>query len=291
MPEYIIATDSCASLPRNIVEEFDLKILPFSYMVDDEEYPGYIEGQDLNLKKFYDQMRQGAITKTSQPSLGFALEFFRKLLESGKDLLYIGFSSGLSSGYGTCSEALDMLKKEFPDQKIYAVDSLAACMGEGLLVYLAIKEKQKGKTIEEVREWTEKNKLNLSHWFTVDDLMYLFRGGRVSKTSAYAANMLNVKPVLHVDDEGHLIPMEKTMGRNKSIKKLVEHMAETGIKPLEDQTVFICHGDCPKDAEKLANQVKERFGTQDIVIGYTSPVIGAHSGPGTLALFFLGEHR
>jgi len=291
MPDYIIATDSCSSLPRKIVEEFDLRIIPFSYMVDDEEHIGYIEGGDLDLKPFYGQMRNGALTKTSQPSLGHALEFFRKLLETGKDILFIGFSSALSGGYETCSEAISMLAPDFPDQKIFSIDSRAACLGEGLLVYLACKEKQRGKTIEEVRDWTEQNKLKIAHWFTVDDLMYLFRGGRVSKTSAYAANMLNIKPVLHVDDEGRLIPMEKVMGRIKSIKKMIEHMAETGIAPLANQTVFICHGDCLKEAEKLARMLKERFNVTDIMIGDMSPVIGAHAGPGTLGLFFLAEHR
>ena len=291
MPDYIIATDSCSSLPRSVVEQLELKIIPFSYMVDDEEHIGYDEDHDLDLKPFYNQMREGAATKTSQPSIGQALEFFRGILETGNDLMFVGFSSALSGGFATCSQALDTLKEEFPDQKIFAIDSLSACLGEGLLIYLACKEKQAGKTIEEVRDWIEDNKLKLAHWFTVDDLMYLFRGGRVSKTSAYAANVLNIKPVLHVDDQGRLIPMEKTMGRNKSIKKMVDHMEETGVKPLSGQTVFICHGDCPKDAERLSRMIKERFGIQDIMIGDTSPVIGAHSGPGTLGLFFLAEHR
>jgi DegV family protein with EDD domain len=213
------------------------------------------------------------------------------LLATGKDLLFIGFSSALSGGYATCSEALSLLEGEFPDRKILSVDSLSACLGEGLLVYLACREKQAGKSIVEVRDWVEQNKLHVAHWFTVDDLIYLFRGGRVSKTSAFTANMLNIKPVLHVDDDGCLVPMEKTMGRGKSIKKMIEHMEKSGTAPLNEQTVFICHGDCPRDAEKLAHQLSEHFGINDVLIGGTSPVIGAHSGPGTLGLFFLADRR
>ena len=183
------------------------------------------------------------------------------------------------------------LAEAYPDRKLYAVDTLAASGGEGLLVHYAAQMAEGGASIDEVRNWLEEHKLNLAHWFTVDDLMFLFRGGRVSRTSAWAGTLLNIKPVLHVDDEGHLIPMEKVRGRRKAIKGLLDHMEKTAIKPVSEQTVFITHGDCIEDAELLADLVRERFGVKDISINYVDPVIGAHSGPGTLALFFLADSR
>lgn len=177
------------------------------------------------------------------------------------------------------------------DRTVLAVDTLAASMGEGLLVWYAAKMREEGASITEVRDWLEANKLHLAHWFTVDDLMFLFRGGRVSRTSAWAGTLLNIKPVMHVDDEGHLIPLEKVRGRKKSLKALVDHMAQTATSPVADQTVFISHGDCIEDAEYVADLVRERFGVTDILINYVDPVIGAHSGPGTMALFFLASER
>ena len=192
-------------------------------------------------------------------------------------------------------QAIDLLLAEladaYPDRTVLAVDTLAASMGEGLLVWYAAKMREEGASITEVRDWLEANKLHLAHWFTVDDLMFLFRGGRVSKTAAWAGTMLNIKPVMHVDDEGRLIPLEKVRGRKKSLHALVDHMEKTAIAPIDQQMVFITHGDCLEDAEYVADLVKERFGVTDILINYVDPVIGAHSGPGTMALFFLGSER
>ena len=171
------------------------------------------------------------------------------------------------------------------------VDSLAASGGQGLLVWYAVQHARAGESIDQVRDWLEENKLHLAHWFTVDDLMFLFRGGRVSKTAAWAGTLLNIKPVLHVDDEGHLIPMEKVRGRKKSLNALIDHMEKSANKPISDQMVFITHGDCIEDAEYVAAKIKERFGVKEVVINYVDPVIGAHSGPGTMALFFLADKR
>ena len=171
------------------------------------------------------------------------------------------------------------------------MDTLAASGGEGLLVWHAVQRARAGAPIGEVRDWVEENKLHLAHWFTVDDLMFLFRGGRVSKTAAWAGTMLNIKPVMHVDDEGHLIPLEKVRGRKKSLNALVDHMEKSAVQPIDQQMVFITHGDCLEEAEYVAEQVKERFGVKEIVINYVDPVIGAHSGPGTMALFFLADKR
>ncbi len=206
-------------------------------------------------------------------------------------MLYLGFSSGLSGTYQAIELLLTELAGLYPDRTVASVDTLAASLGEGLLVYYAAKMREEGASIEKVRDWVEEHKLHLAHWFTVDDLMFLFRGGRVSRTSAWAGTLLNIKPVMHVDDEGHLIPLEKVRGRKKSLKALVDHMEQTAMSPVADQTVFITHGDCLEDAEYVADLVRERFGVSDVLINWVDPVIGAHSGPGTMALFFLADKR
>ena len=236
-------------------------------------------------------MREGKVFKTSLPNLAEAEALFRGLLEQGRDVLYLGFSSGLSGTFEAVSLLLGQLAAEFSERKVYAVDTLAASGGEGLLVWHAVQHARAGEGIDEVRNWVEANKLHLAHWFTVDDLMFLFRGGRVSKTAAWAGTLLNIKPVLHVDDEGRLIPMEKVRGRKKSLNALIDHMEKSANKPISDQMVFITHGDCIEDAEYVAAKIKERFGVKEVVINYVDPVIGAHSGPGTMALFFLADKR
>lgn len=206
-------------------------------------------------------------------------------------MLYIGFSSGLSGTYQAIDLLLKDLATQYPERTVRSVDTLAASGGQGLLVWYAAQKARAGASLEEVYTWLEENKLHLAHWFTVDDLMFLWRGGRVSKTSAWAGTILNIKPVMHVDDEGHLIPLEKVRGRKKSLIALVDHMDESAIRPVEDQMVFITHGDCIEDAEFVADLVRSRFGVRDVVINYVDPVIGAHSGPGTMALFFLADKR
>lgn len=291
--QFEIVTDSSSNLKEEMIDDFGLHVLPLTFMVDGEEtvYQSYLKGQRTDLSMFYSMMREGKVFKTSLPKLADTEALVRGLLEDGKDVLYIGFSSGLSGTFNATELLLKDLSKEFPDRKVYAVDTLAASGGEGLLVWYAVQIARAGAGIEEVRDWLEENKLHLAHWFTVDDLMFLFRGGRVSKTSAWAGTMLNIKPVMHVDNEGHLIPLEKVRGRKKSLNALVDHMAKSALPPVEDQMVFITHGDCIEDAEYVAACVKERFGVKDVVINYVDPVIGAHSGPGTMALFFLADKR
>ena len=288
-----IVTDSSCNLVEDMIDEFGLHILPLTFMVDgeDEVYQSYLKGEHTDLSQFYTMMREGKVFKTSLPNLADTEQLMRGLLEQGRDVLYLGFSSGLSGTYEAVELLVGQLAGEFPDRTVLSVDTLAASGGEGLLVWHAVQRARAGAAIEEVRDWVEANKLKLAHWFTVDDLMFLFRGGRVSKTSAWAGTMLNIKPVMHVDDDGHLVPMEKVRGRKKSLNALVDHMEKTAIKPIEDQMVFITHGDCLEDAEYVAAQVKERFGVLDVVINYVDPVIGAHSGPGTMALFFLADKR
>mgnify|MGYP002568860590 CR=1 FL=1 len=288
--DFEIVTDSSSNLKEEMIDEFGLHILPLTFMVDGEQYQSYLKGEHTDLKQFYTMMREGKVITTSLPSLADSEALMRGLLEQGRDVLYLGFSSGLSGTY----EAIELLTKqlaaEFPDRKVHAVDTLAASGGQGLLVWHAVQRARAGASIDEVRDWVEANKLHLAHWFTVDDLMFLFRGGRVSKTAAWAGTMLNIKPVMHVDDEGRLIPLEKVRGRKKSLHALVDHMEQTAIDPAR-QMIFISHGDCLEDAQYVEQEVKRRMGVQQVMINYVDPVIGAHSGPGTVALFFLGTKR
>ena len=212
------------------------------------------------------------------------------MLAAGDDALVLVFSSGLSTTYQSAEIAADELREKYPERTIKVVDTLCASRGQGLLVWYAAKKRDEGMNLEEVYNWCESHKLNLCHWFTVDDLVYLKRGGRVSAATALLGTMLNIKPVLHVDDEGHLISMGKVRGRKASIEAIAKKLGETGI-PGENDTVFICHGDCIEDAQYLEKLVKEKYGVKEVYIYYTGAVIGSHSGPGTLALFFLGEHR
>lgn len=289
--QFEIVTDSSCNLSDSMIREFGLHILPLTFMSDGKQYQSYTAGRDSDLKSFFKMMREGTVFTTSLPNLQDTSTLLKGLLDEGKDILYIGFSSGLSGTYQATAALLDELKTEYPDQKIYYTDTLAAAMGEGLIVYKAVKMAQAGATIEEVHAWVEENKLNLAHWFTVDDLMFLFRGGRVSRTSAWAGTLLNIKPVLHVDDEGRLIPMEKVRGRKKSIQALVDHMEESALEPVEGQEIFISHGDCQEDADYLVELIKDRFGCTKFEVNLLDPVIGAHSGPGTLALFFFANKR
>ena len=290
MSEYVIVTDSSADLDAAEVKELDLQVIPLKFTLNGVTYSDYPDNRDMDPHAFYDRLRAGEVATTAALNLEDVKGAFEPILKEGKDVLMLAFSSGLSSSCQACMLAAGELAEEYPDRKIYVVDTLCASRGQGLLVYHTVMKKRAGATIEEARDFAENNKLHLCHWFTVDDLMFLKRGGRVSATAAALGTMLSIKPVLHVDNEGHLINISKSRGRKSSIKAMVDKAAELAIDP-GSQTMFICHGDCLEEAEQLAQMVKERFGTQDIRIGYTGTVIGAHSGPGTLALFFLGEHR
>ncbi len=286
-----IVTDSSSNLLDETIGRFGLHILPLTFMIDGQQRQSFVKGEKSDLKQFYTMMREGKVITTSLPNMSDSEILLRSLLEAGRDILYLGFSSGLSGTYQAIALLLDNLAAEFPERRVLHVDTLAASGGEGLLVYKAAQMAQAGASIEETRQWVEDNKLKLAHWFTVDDLMFLFRGGRVTRTSAWAGTMLNIKPVMHVDNDGHLIPLEKVMGRKKSILGMLKHMEKTADTPISEQTVFITHGDCLEDAEFLRDKIAEKFGVTDIHINYVDPVIGAHSGPGTLALFFMASHR
>ncbi len=288
---YQIVTDSSCNLSEALIDEFGLEILPLTFMVDGKQRQSYLKGQVTDLKQFYTMMREGKVITTSLPNLADSEELFTQILEAGNDVLYLGFSSGLSGTYEGMATLATGLRERFPERTFECIDTFAASLGEGLLIYHACKLKQEGKSLQEVAEWVRSNRLKLAHWFTVDDLMFLYRGGRVSRTAAFAGQLLKIKPVLHVDDEGHLIPMEKARGRKKSIQALVDHMEKTANPPVTEQVIGISHGDCPEDVEYLQKLITERFGETQYLVNYVDPVIGAHSGPGTLALFYLATSR
>lgn len=293
MSNYTILTDSSCNLPDDYIAKYQLDILSLRYMSDSEEFLSYVPGEKTDLTTFYREMREGVVYTTSLPYQQASTETIKRIFETGNDLLYIGFSSGISGTHEATESLVGNIAKDFPERKAFCVDTRAAALGEGLLVLHALEMQAAGSSIEEVHSWVEGNRFNLAHWFTVDDLMYLYRGGRVSRTSATAANILSIKPVLHVDNAGHLIPMEKVRGRKRSIQALFTHMQETFDYTQDAQHVGISHGDCLDDATYLMELIKadERFAKVDFVVNLLDPVIGAHSGPGTLALFYLGTSR
>lgn len=290
MNDYVIFTDSSCDLTAEIAEELELTVLPLAFNMNGKEYRNYLDGREISFPDFYENIRGGEDCTTSAVNMEAFASAIEPVLKSGKDVLCIAFSSGLSNTYNAAKLACEELAPKYPERKIYAVDTLCASLGEGLLIYLAVQEKRKGKSIDELHNWLEATKLHLCHWFTVEDLNHLKRGGRISAATALIGTMLNIKPILHVDDEGHLINVGKSRGRRASLAALVDHMAETATDPAS-QTVFISHGDSQKDADFVAEEVKRRFGIKNVVTNYVGPVIGAHSGPGTIALFFLGTHR
>lgn len=286
MNEFVIITDSSCDLPASVAEAMGVQVIPLEVNME-----GNIKlNNEIDIKEFYAYLREKHGAKTSAVNMDRFIETFETYVADGKDLLYIGFSSGLSATYMAGKNACEELSEKYPDRKIIAVDSLCASLGQGLLVKYAVDKKNAGATIEEVAEYVESEKWHLAHWFTVDDLFFLKRGGRVSAATAVLGTVLQFKPVLHVDNEGHLINMSKVRGRNASIKALFEKMKETALS-LEGQTIYISHGDCYEDAKALADMITAEYGITDILINEVGPVIGAHSGPGTLALFFLAKER
>lgn len=287
MSDYKILTDSGSDLSVDLLKALDLVAVPLSVVFRGETRDDCV---DDSIKGIYDGLRAGEVATTSAINPERWASAMEPVLAGGQDVLVLAFSSGLSTTCQSAIMAANELQEKYPDRKIYVVDTLAASLGEGLLVWYACKKRDEGMSLEQLRDWLEKTKYNLCHWFTVDDLMYLKRGGRISAATAIVGTMLQIKPVLHVDDEGHLINMSKARGRKASIEALAAKMGELG-KDFDNSTVFICHGDCIDDARYLEKIVREKYGVKEVVIGYTGAVIGSHSGPGTLALFFLGKNR
>ncbi len=290
MEEYVLLTDSSCDMPAEMARDLDISVLPLKVNLEGKEYRNYLDERELPSGRFYARLRDGAMATTSAVNVEeFVMEMEMSLLR-GMDILYIGFSSALSATYASGCAAAEELRHRYEDRSVVCVDSKCASMGQGLLVYLAGVMRKNGASFEEVCRFVKETAPHLCHWFTVDDLHFLKRGGRVSAATAVLGSMLQIKPVLHVDDEGRLINVGKAKGRRASIKALFDHMAATGID-LPSQSIFISHGDCIDDAEYLKGLIVDKYHPKDVVISPVGPVIGAHSGPGTLALFFVGSAR
>lgn len=289
MKDFVISTDTTSDLPFSFIQENDIDIHHLYYSFGDETY-----GADnvLSEKDFYARMRQGDLPTTQASNPEASKQIFQKRIDAGYDVLHIAFSSALSSSYSNSVLAANEVMEENPGSKIIVIDSLSASMGEGLVVYTAVKLKKEGKNIDEISEYLNSHITNFCHQFTVDDLNHLFRGGRVSKATAIIGTLAGIKPMLHVSNEGKLIPVGKVRGRKKSLIELVDRMEDT-IGSYKDSIdiVFISHGDCEDDARFVADLVKERFGVSDVWINPVCPTIGSHSGPGTVALFYMGDER
>jgi len=284
---YRIITDTCCDFPTEMYDELQLGVVSLSVNYQNNTYTSYDEPW---LKDFFDGLRNGEVATTAAVNPEGWKAVIEPALQRGEDALVLPFSSGLSATCQSACIAADELREQYPDRKINVVDTLAASLGQGLLVWYACKKRDEGMTLEELTAWVTENRLRLCHWFTVDDLMYLKRGGRVSAATALLGTMLQIKPVLHVDDEGHLINVAKARGRRASIDALIAKLQKTGL-PGENDTVFICHGDCQDDVDYMTKKLKETCGVKEVFSYYVGAVIGSHSGPGTLALFFLGDHR
>lgn len=284
---YRIITDTCCDLWPEFYQELNVDVIPLSVNFQGQVIDTYTESW---LKDFYNGLRTGQAAQTSAANPEGWKNIIEPVLQSGQDALVLAFSSGLSTTYQSAVIAAQELEEAYPQRKVSVVDSLCASMGQGLLLYYACKMRDNGLSLEELTQWCEENKLNLCHWFTVDDLMYLKRGGRVSAATALVGTMLQIKPVMYVDNEGHLVKVSTARGRKASLDALAKKVAETGL-PGKNDTVFISHGDCPEDAQYLADKLKAQYGVKEVITYYVGAVIGSHSGPGTVALFFLGQQR
>lgn len=288
MNEYIIFTDSACDLSEETLREWGVKYIELTYTFSDS--PRQWGNYEITAPEFYQKMRDGGVAKTSAININGFIEAFEPIVADGVDVLYLGFSGGLSSTVRSAAMAANQLSEKYPERRITVIDTLAASAGQGLLVHLAVEAKRGGADMDAVAAVVRENIQKLAHWFTVDDLVYLKRGGRVSAVSAFVGGMLGIKPVLHVDNEGHLIAMEKVRGRRTSLKFMAQKYAETAETP-DSGVVYISHGDCIEDAIALAGMLKEAHGVEVALITDIGSVIGAHSGPGTLALFYIAKER
>ncbi len=291
MADFIILTDSCADLSHEMYLELGVQALPLSFQFKDEDtiYFNHSNNRDMDPKAFYDLLRQGKMASTSAVNVSAFSEAIEAAFQQEKDVLVLNFSAALSTTYNSARIAAEELMEEYPQRKAFVVDTLSASAGQGLLVYLAVQQQRQGKSLEEVRNWVEDHKLSICHEITVDDLSSLKRGGRISATTAVVGSMLQIKPLIFIDDEGKLINNGKSRGRGAALKALVDRMDERITDP--SLPVFISHGDCLEDAQAVGQMVKERFGVTDVRYSYVGPVIGSHTGPGVIALCYMGKQR
>lgn len=290
MSEYVIVTDSSADLSAELVREMEVEVLPLRFTIQGKTYKNYPDNREMAPETFYQLIRDGEMGTTAAVNMAEYIEVLEPLLQAGKDVLVLAFSSGLSATCQAANLAAAELSPKYPERKLFVVDTLSASLGQGLFVWHAARKKRDGATIEEVKDWAEEYRFHQCHWFTVDDLMHLKRGGRVSAATAVMGTMLQIKPVMHMDDEGHLINMAKARGRRASLDALVDKAGELGTD-LSEQTIFISHADCLPDAQYVGEKMKEKYGVKDVVYNFIGPVIGSHTGCGCVALFFTGEHR
>lgn len=288
MSNYVIVTDTGCDISPEILKEWGVKCCPLTFKFTDSD----IEYSNLTMpaSEFYAEMKKGRCAKTSAPATEVFTETFEAELKKGNDIIYIGLSSGLSGTYNSGRIAANALRQKYPERKIFTIDTLAASAGEGLVVYLTVQKKNAGATVDEAAEYASALHPTLSIWFTVDDLEYLKRGGRISPTTAFVGNALGIKPILHMDENGKLVSVSKVRGRKAAIATLAAKYSELG-KDTEDGIYFISHGDCIADAELLAKMIEEKSGKKVVITADVGPSIGAHSGPGTLALFFIGDRK
>ena len=287
MRDFVITVNSTVDLPREWLEERNVPVVPLKYTIDGETYT---DMYGLSAKEFFDKLREGHMSVTSQVNPGEAADMLEPFLKEGKDVLHLGFSSGLSGTLNSMKIAGEELSEKYPEAKVIVIDTLCACLGEGLLLYYALKQKEQGKTIDEVAQWVEENKLHICHDVTVDDLNHLHRGGRISKTTAVLGTLVQIKPIIHMDNNGKLQVIGKERGRKKSLNKIVDMAAEQA-KGWDNDIIMITHGDCIGDAEYVARLVREKMGIDNILINNIGTVIGSHTGPGVVAVFCMGNKR
>ncbi len=290
MSDYVIFTDANSDIDAAMVKQLGVEVLPMRFAIAGKEYYNWPDKREMASEEFYKIIRSGEMSSTTQTN---AIEFedlFRPFLQKGQDVLYIGFSSGLSGTLHAATLAQEVLLQEFPGQKVVVVDTLSISLGQTMLVQIAAGMKAEGKSIEEVAAWIDANKLKVAHWVTVDDLNFLKRGGRLSGTAALLGTMLNIKPVLRVNDEGKLVVVDKVRGRRNSLLRLVDEL-EKGIEKEDAKTIFIAHADCEEDAQIVSDEIKSRFSEADVHCGFVGPVIGGHTGPNAVAVFFFGQNR
>ncbi len=283
---YQILTDSCCDFTEVQCKQWDVVSVPLTVTYNGENHDNFSD--EVAVKAFYDQLRSGVMATTAAVNPDGWATAMEEALKAGKDVLVLAFSSGLSTTYQSAVIAAKELREIYPDRTIHVIDTLCAALGQGLLVWHAAKKRDEGMSLEDLAAWVEANKLNVCHWVTVDDLSHLKRGGRISATTAIVGTMLNIKPIIYVDNDGHLINTAKVRGRKAAMDYLAKKLSETGT---DLDTVFIAHGDCTEDAATLEAMVKEKCGVKNVITGYVGPVIGAHTGPGVLVLFFLGSKR
>ena len=291
MRDYVILTDSCCDLSAEMAAELGVEVLPLSLQMGDRTYRNYLDGREIGFHEFYERVRSGELATTSAVNVGQFEDAMSAVLAGGRDILCICFSSALSTTYQSACIAAESVRARYPEGRIRVIDSLSASLGQGLLMYLTARKKlREAPTMDELGDWVEANKLHICHWFTVNDLNYLKKGGRVSAATAFVGTMLSIKPIMHTSDEGKLTVVGKARGRKSSLNTLIDTVGRLGID-LQDQTMFICQADCQAEAEAVAAELKRRYGVKEVYINYIGPVIGSHTGPDTMGLFFVGTER